>query len=239
MRPLTESAAAGLPLAASLALVLGQAVRTSRRREALNRALHELRRPLQALVLAPSIPAPAGTGALDLAVAALARLDREINGGRVPPEPRLVSARGVIAESVGRWRSRATLGGGSLRLRWDAGDAAVIADRVAFAQVLDNLLVNGLEHGGPDLSVHAATRSGRLRIAVADSGRAARPPERRETPRETITRLTGRRRRGHGLDVVRRFAAEYDGRFVLERSDRGSVAILELPIAASGLSQAA
>lgn len=242
MRPLTDTAAVGLPLAASLALVLGQALRASRRRESLNRALHELRRPLQALTLAPApLPAPyaGGTGSLGLALTALARLDREINGGRCRPEAHLILPRQLITESVERWRSRALLCGGSLRLRWDAGRAAVIADPSAFAQALDNLIVNGLEHGGPDLTVQATARSARLRIAVADSGRASRPPERLETPRETVARLTGRSRRGHGLAVVRRFAAEHDGRFVFERGERGSVAILELPVAASGRFKAA
>jgi signal transduction histidine kinase len=242
MRPLTETAAAGLPLAASLAMVIGQALRTSRRREALNRALHELRRPLQALCLSPpspAAPAGGGSGTLDLAIAALARLDREINGGPGLPQRRLVIPRQLLTESVERWRSRASLAGGSLRLRWEAGRSAVIADPAAFAQALDNLIVNGLEHGGPDMTVQATSRSARLRIAVADSGRAARPPERLETPRETIARLTGRRRRGHGLDIVRRFAAEHDGRFVLEQGERGSVAILELPVAASGRLHAA
>ena len=47
-----------------------------------------------------------------------------------------------------------------------------------------------------------------------------------------IARLSGRRRHGHGLPVVRRVAAAHGGRFVLRRSEQGSLAVLELPLAA-------
>ncbi len=77
---------AGWPLAASLAMaVTAQALRAGRRRSALNQAMHELRRPLQAVALAasgPRVAAPAGMeSSMQLAAAALERLDREINGG--------------------------------------------------------------------------------------------------------------------------------------------------------------
>ncbi len=67
-------------------------------------------------------------------------------------------------------------------------------------------------------------------MTVADSGRASRPDSRRETPAELVARLSGRRRRGHGLAVVRRAAAAHGGRFALRRSERGSLAVLELPL---------
>jgi nitrogen fixation/metabolism regulation signal transduction histidine kinase len=47
-----------------------------------------------------------------------------------------------------------------------------------------------------------------------------------------IARLSGRNRRGHGLPVVRRIAADHGGRFVLRRSEQGSLAMLELPLVA-------
>ena len=70
-----------------------------------------------------------------------------------------------------------------------------------------------------------------MRIVVADSGRAARPDARRDTPADVIARLSGRRRHGHGLAVVRQVAAAHRGRFALRRSERGSLALLELPLA--------
>ncbi len=231
------------PLAASLALaVAAQELRAGRRRSALNEALHELRRPLQALALAsgPGGGSPhAVESSVELAATALERLDREVNGGalRLPPEP--IELRALIDSAVRRWRSRASLGGGSLRLRWRAGRAIVVGDRVALGQALDNLIVNAIEHGGPSIVVRVRLHRGGVRIVVCDSGRASRPASRRETPAELIARLSGRRRHGHGLRVVRRVATAHGGRFALRRSEGGSLAMLDLPLGGDRPSAAA
>ena len=76
---------AGWPLAATMAAVAAaQGLRAGRRRSSLNEALHELRRPLQAIALAGAAGAspPALESSVRLAAAALERLDREVNGGR-------------------------------------------------------------------------------------------------------------------------------------------------------------
>ena len=235
MTRVAHTAVAGWPLVGALATALvGERLRAGRRREALNRCLHELRRPLQLLALAPRVPLAAGSSApLELAIAALAQLDREINGGS-SDAPRLVSCRELVGAAVGRWRARAALSGSSIALRWRAGGAPVIADPVRLSQALDNLIVNALEHGGPKVIVEARTVGGRLRISIADNGRAARPASRTGAPAEVIARLTGQRRHGHGLEVVRSVAAGHRGRFALQRSDHGSVAMLELPLAGAG-----
>ncbi len=226
---------AGWPLAATLAAVAAaQGLRAGRRRSALNEALHELRRPLQAIALAgggsPGAP-PVLESSVRLAAAALERLDREVNGGGLLRPPEEVELRPVLESAVRRWRARASLSGASLSLRWRAGRAAVVGDRVELAQALDNLIVNAIEHGGPEISVDVRPYKGRVRIVIADSGRAARPAARADTPADVIARLSGRRRRGHGLSVVRQVAAAHDGRFALRRSERGSLALLELPLA--------
>ncbi len=235
---------AGWPLAASMAVVLtAQGLRAGRRRCALNEALHELRRPLQAMALAAS---DTGVGeprdvdsSVQLAATALERLDREINGGPVAAVRGAVRFQPLLQAAVGRWRARAALGGGSLELRWRAGGAVVMGERSGLSQALDNLIVNAIEHGGPSIVVEARRRGGRLRVSVADSGRSSRPESRRENPADAIARLSGRRRHGHGLPVVRQGAAAHGGRFVLRRSEQGSLAVLELPLAADGALRAA
>ena len=226
----------GWPLAASMATVAAaQGLRAGRRRSALNMALHELRRPLQAIALAgggaASGPPAVVESSVRLAAAALERLDREVNGKALRRPPEEIEVRPLLESAVRRWRARASLAGASLEFRRRAGWAVVSGDRVELAQALDNLIVNAIEHGGPTISVDARPHKGRVRIVIADSGRAARPTTRRDTPAEVIARLSGRRRRGHGLTVVRRVAADHQGRFALRRSERGSLALFELPLA--------
>jgi signal transduction histidine kinase len=237
-------ALAGWPLAASMAAAMtAQGLRAGRRRTALNEALHELRRPLQALALVTGsrIAAPvAASDSVQLAAVALERLEREINGGPSIETRGFVACRPLLRSAVGRWKARTALGGGSLELRWRAGEAIVSGDPTQLAQAFDNLIVNAIEHGGPAIVVEARRRGDdRLRVSVADSGRASRPECRRDTPAEVIARLSGRRRHGHGLTVVRRVAADHGGRFALRRSEHGSLAVLELPLRADASASAA
>lgn len=224
--------AASWPLVISMAAtVAAQGLRNGRRRTALNEALHELRRPLQAVALATG-PAGAGPGEgegpMELAAAALERLDREINGGPLAPARSRLEARALSEAAVARWQVRAKLADGSLELRWNAGRAIVNGDRCALAQALDNLIVNAIEHGGPTIVVAARRREGRLRIAVVDSGHASRP---RSPRNRAISRISGRQRHGHGLAVVRRVVSAHEGHFAFSRAAAGSLAVIELPLA--------
>ena len=206
------------------------------RREALNEALHELRRPLQALVLSvePGQPAAGGVeSSLFLVSAALDRLDEEINGSGPERVAEPVPVRPLLESAVGRWRARARMTGGELGLA-EVSAVVLLGDPVRLSQALDNLIVNAIEHGGPMVEVGARERGGRIAITVTDSGRADRPLSRRGSPAEVLARLTGRARRGHGLSVVRQVAAAHHGSFDLRRSEQGSVATLELPVAPRG-----
>jgi signal transduction histidine kinase len=226
------------PLGVSLAAAMAaQGAHAVRRRSVLNEALHELRRPLQALALTPGAGTashPALEGSVQMAAAALDRLEREINGAAAASVRMPLPVRPLLEAAVGRWRSRAALAGGSLRLRWRAGDATVDGDPCELAQAIDNLVVNAIEHGGPEVAVEAEVRRGRLVVAVRDSGRDARPESRRESPAESVARLLGRSRRGHGLRVVRRVAAGHGGGFELRRARRGTEAVLDLPLGGGG-----
>jgi signal transduction histidine kinase len=176
---------------------------------------------------------------IELAAAALERLDREINGGPLAPALGPVDAAALARSAVARWQARVRMAEASLELRWSAGGALVSGDRNALAQTLDNLIVNAIEHGGPTIVVAGRLREGRLRIAVVDSGRATRRQTRRDSPAQVIARLSGRRHHGHGLSVVRRVAADHGGRFSLRHSERGSRAVLELPLAEAESGRAA
>jgi signal transduction histidine kinase len=237
MTPELAEVVAAWPLGASLAAAAAvEGLRAGRRRAALNEALHELRRPLQALALVTPATASAAEpshlqGAVQMAATALERLEREVNGETAVSVRGSLPARLLLEAAVGRWRARAALAGGSLSLRWRAGDAAVHGDRCQLARALDNLIVNAIEHGGPEIVVEAGVRSGRLRLAVIDSGRHSRSESRRESPAELVARLTGRRLHGHGLRVVRRVAAGHGGYFRLRSSERGTEAVLGLPLA--------
>ena len=223
--------------------IAAQGLRAGRQRSAINEALHELRRPLQAISLGAEGPGLDRHGGIEssmhLVAVALERLEREVNGGPGTVAREAVPCQPLLRAAVGRWRARAMVGGGSLELHWQAGRAVVHGDRADLAQALDNLIVNAIEHGGPSIVVEAQPRGERLRILVADSGRASRPESRRGNPADVIARLSGRRRRGHGLAVVRRVAAEHDGRFALHQSESGSIAVLELPVAVDGVGRAA
>jgi signal transduction histidine kinase len=234
MSTLVEAAATAWPLAATVAcaVTVGR-LRTSRRRESLNRALHELRRPLQVMALDHASSNGAGrsgdTGHLDAALAALADLDAEINGEQPSRMRAALDARKVIAEAVGRWHSPAAMLGRELELQLPIGEPRVRTRREAMAAALDNLISNSLEHGGTRIRVTARSLHGRLRISVADRapggrvGSLAGPLRGRPSG--------GDPRRGHGLAIVSQFAAEHGGRFAFHSGDAGSIALLELPLA--------
>jgi two-component system, OmpR family, sensor histidine kinase TctE len=224
-------ALAGFPLAASFAIAGGLGLlREGRRRSSLNEAVHELRRPLQ--VLALSLPedvetARALSSSLHMAAAAVARLDREINGGSTPAAGAPISLRSVVEEALERWQGRADIAGRPLNLVWRGGEPILRGDGVELGQALDNLISNAFEHGDGEIRIEASEGSDVLRIAVVDGGRLA---DSRRGMRTLGAGLGGRSRHGHGLKVVRRVAARHGGGFRLRRSSLGTEAILELPL---------
>jgi signal transduction histidine kinase len=222
------------------------AVRDGRRRTVLNERLHELRRPLQALALMAPRGRPPGDrdGPVEMAAAALAALEREINGERARGATAVVALRPLLEAARRRWRGQAALRGAGLALRWDAAEAAVEGDRLELAAALDNLIANALEHGGERIELAADLAGDRICLAVVDSGSGAgrrarereaalkgRDARRRQQVRVPFGRLTGRARHGHGLRLVRRTAARHGGAFALHKGERGTSAVLELPLA--------
>ena len=207
---------------------------TPAHKRALNRALHELRRPLQALVLmeegsgqpAASPPAASRRGLLEVAESALQDLDGAVNGGGASRPSRRFSLREVVLAALERWRPMAARAGG-IRVYWDGGPAPVEGDALQMARALDNLIANALEHGGPPVVVTGARVAGRIRVTIAN-GAANRATGDRHDPR-----------RGHGTEVVSQVASAHRGRFALCRTGSGCVAALELPLAEPGYALAA
>jgi signal transduction histidine kinase len=222
--------AAGLPMAASFALAGGiTTLREGRRRASLNEAMHELRRPLQALSLALPARLPddgAVSSSLRLAAAALERLDGEINGTTVTDASVSLSARPLLEEAVERWRPRASLFGGAVRFRWLAGEACIKTNPIELSQAVDNLINNAIEHGGGRVTVEARTSGGRLSISVCDRG-----SHMGDTRRQGSYHRRRRGRHGHGLRVVGRVARAHGGAFDLRRRRRGTEATLRFPLA--------
>lgn len=221
--PDTIAIAASLwPVALTVAAVAARdRVRGTRRRRRLNERLHELRRPLQALVLATPVGGIASAQA-ELAIRALRDLEDAVNGG--PPEvrPRAVDARALAEAAAERWRGRCAGSARGIAVRWAGGPTAAWADPVRVAQALDNLLANALEHGSGEIAIHGASRRGRIELAVRDGG--ARPrPARPRSARDP--------RHGHGLPATRVLAERQGGRLRLRRARSGTVAVLELPAA--------
>ena len=218
---------------------------TSGHRRRLNRALHELRRPIQALALlegvaVPATPQESRRGLLELVRCALNDLDHAVNGGSPRRSLRLVSCHELVLGCLERWRPAAA-GAGGFKLYWDAGPAWVEGDPERMAQAFDNLIANALEHGGPPLIVTGATVAGRLRITVANGGRVEVNGNQRGPANQNGDR-PGRRtnpRRGHGTAVVSEVASAHRGRFALCRTGDGCVAALELPLADTRYARAA
>jgi signal transduction histidine kinase len=231
--------AAGLPMAASLALVSGVAtLREGRRRAALNEAMHELRRPLQVLSLSlPADPDEAATlgSSLRMATAALERLDCEINGETVAGARRPIEIESMLGAAVVRWRGPAARAGRGLTLRHGGAPGALIyGEEVQLSQVVDNVISNAIDHGRGQVTVEAREDAGRVFIRVVDAG--PKDTNVRAGPSSRV-RLSGRYRRGHGLRVVWRVARAHGGSFCLRGSAAGTEACLELPLHRSGSEQ--
>ena len=236
IEPIADFPPAAWSMTLTLATVaVAGRMRSRRRRLRLNRALHELRRPLQALALASSRRALSGRDQLDQALAALGLLDREVNGGASRDEVTCIEVQGVAEAAVSRWQPAAAASGRALSLSWSANGSRVLCDGAALARALDNLLANSIEHGRGPIRVDGVVRAEHLRLLVADgadTGLWRHVPERHT---EIRPRGLGRGRpdvrRGHGLQLVADVARQCGGRFAACRHDAGATAVLELPLA--------
>jgi signal transduction histidine kinase len=215
------------PVALSMALVVaGSRVHAGRRRRSLNERLHEIRRPLQALALAAKPPGPGGPDPLELALAALRDLDREVNGGKIEFKRRPVEARMLALAACERWRVRVASAGRRIALRWRCSEVLADVDPLRVSQALDNLIANALEHGGGQITLEGHCHGDRIDLVVRDSG-----PSSAQRLRDHADP-----RHGHGLRITRRLARGSGGELrVRGFGAGGTVAALVLPLVSEPL----
>jgi hypothetical protein len=186
----------------------------------LNEAVHELRRPLQALALAPT--PPGSEQWIAQAGRALAELEAAVNGPRLPAPARrgAVGLDELIDAARVRWA-----GAGSLEFEIEAPRAVVLGDPIALASALDNLIANALEHGRGPVTVRASSASGAVRVQVANLPRSV-----------TASRaVSADPRHGHGLRRAARIAGDHGGVLLPPRLGRdGVLTELRLPVAGLG-----
>lgn len=189
-----------------------------RRSVALNHRLHELRRPLQALVLLAERPQPeraALRACLEQVRAALRELDAAINGGAVTSLAVSMPLREVASSLDRRWRPF------GVSVHAPRGEDSVVADPARLGAAVDNLVANALDHGSGRVDVRTSTRAGQARIEVHDEGPSPMAPALLDDPR-----------RGHGLTIAREAAREFGGVLLGPEpsADGGTLAAVTLPL---------
>jgi signal transduction histidine kinase len=222
---------AGWATAALLAIAV---VRLRRRLELVAQAAHELRGPVAALSfgVASLRREPGGPrralrleSELERMRAGLADLDAARAGRRAAGRPRTVPLERVLAGAAAGWRPVAAGSGRRMRVRWDAGQALVRADRGRLAQALGNLLANAVEHGSGPIEIHAVRKAPRsVRVEVRNGGEAVAPGRRRLPPPD----------RGRGLHIAGRAVRDAGGKLELHRHGGRTTAAVELPLAEAG-----
>lgn len=226
-------------------LVLAAAVAAHERRgavaraEAVARASHELRGPLQAAMLGLSVVARPDVAVdhatrtrlvaveRELLRVTLAITDLEAAHGRARAQELVedVDVTALLMAQVEAWRAAAQREGRALRLATASGRPLVRADARRIAQATGNLIVNALEHGAGTVTVRAQEHGGRVRIEVADEG-GGLPT--------SVQRLVARRRRpqdprGRGLVIAAEIAQRHGGRLAAVPVSDGCRVVLELP----------
>jgi signal transduction histidine kinase len=188
--------------------------RARRRRRALREALHEVRRPLQAMMLRRPPGSREGALLAQLRVA-IADLERAVEGRRAGPVCRQrVSIAELLGDAEERWA------GSAVTIEPPAADARLEGDRVRLGMALDNLIANGLEHGDGDVRVASRREARAVRLEVVNGERSdAGPPREGAGPP-----------RGNGLRIAGRHAGADGGRVEGPRASGGRiVAAVELP----------
>jgi signal transduction histidine kinase len=232
----------GWLLAVAAASVLLMSRRAARRStERVVRACHELRGPLQNVMLALDAGADGRGPTASAAPATLAALAAELTRARGAVEDLSAAAAGgvrrdevrqvelfplvrdlvAVHDLAARARGRRVV-----LLPVTTAAPTVVGDRARLAQAIGNLVQNAVEHGAGTVRVGVGGTGDRVHVEVADEGHGLR------VPIEHLVR-SGRRRgqRGRGMRIVSDALVAHGGRLRSAPSAAGARMVAELPVA--------
>jgi signal transduction histidine kinase len=222
--------AVALAALAALAVLRAAAVRHT---ALVAEAVHELRGPLSAALLALHGVVADASGArrvaaveleLRRAALALADLDAAPRGRRAAECAEPLDLRELLGEAVDAWRPLARVLASDLLLDAPGPRLIVHADRLRLTQALGNLVLNALEHGAGPVRLRAHATRTHIRIEVRDHGPGLPAP---------VAALVAARphggRRGHGLAIAARVIGRHGGRLLTAPVSAGACVVIELP----------
>ena len=202
---------------------------------------HQLRTPLAALRLRLELLTPGSVhDAADYAgaLSEVARLSRLVDGllavaraENATPRPVAVQADQVIAERVAAWAPVAAERDIQLASPLLQPVTALAGDGY-LEQILDNLIANAVDAGGPGnhVSANVTTTQFKARVVVADDGPGMSQPDMDRAFRRFAASGTGGS--GLGLAIVHRLANSSGGSIRLSQTPGGGLTVtVDLPLA--------
>ena len=215
------------------ALQAGRAARA----EQVVRAAHEVRGPLTAALLALHSLAAKGVGAdalravegeLRRAARCLEDLQASPAGTWVPDTSESVDLIGLVRAHAETLDALCGEPGRQVRFASDLDCAWVRADPARLAQVVANLVRNGLEHGAGEVRVLVRHSGSGFALEVLDDGEGL-PAPLEDLVAVPLPDVEERPGRGRGLAIACELASRAGGRLRTAPAARGTRFVLELP----------
>jgi signal transduction histidine kinase len=209
-------------------------------------AAHDLRQPLQSLILsldllAQRIHDPVDRKRLDRALHAAGGIDRALDrfvafsrleSGRVEPDRKDFALDPLLAELEETFRPLAEAG--ELTLRVEPANATIRSDPALLEEILQNIIGNAIKYTERGtVAIRCARKDQALMIEVRDTG-IGMPTDQIETAFQEFLRLDSGRGTGLGLglSIVRRLATLLGHRVtVRSQPGEGTCVTVEVPIA--------
>jgi signal transduction histidine kinase len=231
----------------------------SAREEVLAIVSHDLRNPLNAIMLASSMIEASGAlsnedreqiEVVDLSAKRMQRLIEDLldvtrleGGKRLPIEPEVLEVEPLVAEACDLFKAQAVDSTITLRSEVDGGTAPVFADRHRILQVLSNLIGNAMKFTPPggEILVAARSRATEVLFEVSDNG----PGIPRENLRDVFNpywqgKRAERMGAGLGLPIAKGIVEAHGGQIWVEsESGDGTRFFFTLPVSRDAASSRA